>query len=36
LLAPEKSVPGLVGIYKAMLQLPDGYWKTQKLKGGGN
>jgi LmbE family N-acetylglucosaminyl deacetylase len=32
LLAPEKSVPGLVGVYKAILQLPDGYWKTQKLK----
>jgi len=32
LLAPEKSVPGLVGIYKAILSLPNGYWKTQKLK----
>ena len=32
LLAPEKSVPGLVGIYKAISQLPDGYWKVQKLK----
>ncbi|HET6255051.1 MAG TPA: PIG-L family deacetylase [Puia sp.] len=32
LLAPEKSVPGLVAVYKAIAQLPDGYWKTQKLK----
>jgi LmbE family N-acetylglucosaminyl deacetylase len=32
LLAPEKSVPGLVGIYKAIEQLPEGYWRTQKLK----
>jgi LmbE family N-acetylglucosaminyl deacetylase len=32
LLAPEKSVPGLVGIYKAIGQLPEGNWKTQKLK----
>jgi LmbE family N-acetylglucosaminyl deacetylase len=32
LTAPEKSVPGLVAVYKAILQLPDGYWKTQKLK----
>lgn len=32
LTAPEKSVPGLVGIYKAISQLPDGNWKTQKLK----
>lgn len=30
--APEKSVPGLVAVYTAMLYLPDGYWKTQKLK----
>jgi len=29
---PEKSVPGLVGIYKAISQLPDGYWRTQKLR----
>ena len=29
LLAPEKSVPGLVRIYKAIAQLPEGYWKTQ-------
>ncbi|WP_431215229.1 hypothetical protein ACQ86N_11215 [Puia sp. P3] len=32
LLHPEKSVPGLVGVYKAIGQLKDGYWKTQKLK----
>ncbi|HEV3415112.1 MAG TPA: PIG-L family deacetylase [Puia sp.] len=32
LMAPEKSVPGLAGIYKVISQLPDGYWKTQKLK----
>jgi len=32
LTAPEKSVPGLVALYKAILELPDGYWKTQKLK----
>jgi LmbE family N-acetylglucosaminyl deacetylase len=32
LTAPEKSVPGLVAVYKAILQLPDGYWKMQKLK----
>jgi LmbE family N-acetylglucosaminyl deacetylase len=32
LLAPEKSVPGLVEIYKAIDRLPEGYWRTQKLK----
>jgi len=32
LLHPEKSVPGLVTLYKAIGQLKDGYWKTQKLK----
>ncbi|MBL0274236.1 MAG: PIG-L family deacetylase [Chitinophagaceae bacterium] len=32
LLHPEKSVSGLVKINKAINQLPDGYWKTQKLK----
>lgn len=32
LLHPEKSVEGLVKIYKAITQLEDGYWKTQKLK----
>jgi hypothetical protein len=29
---PEQSVAGLAGIYKAIDQLKDGYWKTQKLK----
>lgn len=29
---PEQSVAGLVGVYKAIDQLKDGYWKTQKLK----
>jgi LmbE family N-acetylglucosaminyl deacetylase len=29
---PERSVPALVEIYKAIVALPDGYWKTQKLK----
>ena len=29
---PEKSVPGLVNIYKEISGLPDGYWKNQKLK----
>ncbi|HEY4064065.1 MAG TPA: PIG-L family deacetylase [Puia sp.] len=28
---PQKSVAGLVGVYRAILQLKDGYWKTQKL-----
>jgi LmbE family N-acetylglucosaminyl deacetylase len=32
LLAPENSIPGLLGIYKAIEQLPEGYWRTQKLK----
>jgi LmbE family N-acetylglucosaminyl deacetylase len=32
LLHPEKSVEGLVKLYQAMGQLPDGYWKTQKQK----
>lgn len=32
LLHPEKSVSGLVNVYKAISQLKDGYWKTQKLK----
>lgn len=31
-LHPENSVKGLVNIYKALQQLPDGNWKTQKLK----
>ena len=29
---PERSVPALVDIYKAIAALPDGYWRTQKLK----
>jgi LmbE family N-acetylglucosaminyl deacetylase len=32
LMHPERSVPGLVDVYKAIGQLKDGYWKTQKLK----
>jgi len=32
LLHPEKSVKELVRLYKALVALPDGYWKTQKLK----
>ena len=32
LLAPEKSVPELVGIYQAIAALPEGNWRTQKLK----
>ena len=31
LLHPEKSVEGLVKLYKAISTLQDGYWKTQKL-----
>ena len=29
---PEKSVPDLVRLQKKLKSLPDGYWKTQKLK----
>jgi LmbE family N-acetylglucosaminyl deacetylase len=29
---PEHSVAALVALYKAIGGLPDGYWKTQKLK----
>ena len=32
LLHPEKSVRGLVRLYANISQLPEGYWKTQKLK----
>jgi len=32
LLHPEKSVSGLVKLYHAISSLPEGYWKTQKLK----
>ncbi|HLZ89562.1 MAG TPA: PIG-L family deacetylase, partial [Puia sp.] len=29
---PERSVPGLAAVYKAISELKDGYWKTQKLR----
>lgn len=29
---PDRSVPGLVTVYKAISGLEDGYWKTEKLK----
>jgi LmbE family N-acetylglucosaminyl deacetylase len=29
---PQRSVPGLVNLYKEITSLQDGYWKTQKLK----
>ena len=32
LLHPENSVKGLVAVYKAINDLPDSYWKNQKLK----
>jgi LmbE family N-acetylglucosaminyl deacetylase len=32
LLHPANSVKGLVKLYQAIAQLPDGYWETQKLK----
>jgi LmbE family N-acetylglucosaminyl deacetylase len=32
LLHPEKSVEGLVSLYKEIGKLPEGYWKNQKLK----
>lgn len=32
LLHPEQSVKGLVRLYKIISSLPEGYWKTQKLK----
>ncbi len=32
LLHPEKSVEGLVRLYKVMNKLPGGYWKDKKLK----
>lgn len=32
LLHPEKSVEGLVSLYKDISKLPEGYWKNQKLK----
>ncbi|MEO6611752.1 MAG: PIG-L family deacetylase [Chitinophagaceae bacterium] len=32
LLRPDRSVKGLVRVYQAIYNLPEGYWKTQKLK----
>ncbi|HWB93354.1 MAG TPA: PIG-L family deacetylase [Puia sp.] len=32
LMHPERSVPELVEIYKAIAALPQGYWRTEKLK----
>jgi len=32
LVHPEKSVPGLVRLYNSLNNLPESYWKTQKLK----
>ena len=29
---PHKSVPQLIQVYRALENLPDSYWKTQKLK----
>jgi len=29
---PAASVPGLIKVYKAVSELKDGYWKTQKIK----
>ncbi len=31
-LKPEKSVSGLVRLYRALSAMENGYWKTQKLK----
>jgi LmbE family N-acetylglucosaminyl deacetylase len=31
-LQPQKSVPQLVQVYKALQAMPDQYWKEQKLK----
>ncbi|HUC80015.1 MAG TPA: PIG-L family deacetylase [Flavisolibacter sp.] len=31
-LQPQKSVPALVQVYKALKAMPDNYWKVQKLK----
>ncbi len=28
---PEKSISGLVKLYQALQQIPDGYWKEKKL-----
>lgn len=32
LLRPDRSVEGLVRLYQSINALPEGYWKTQKLK----
>jgi LmbE family N-acetylglucosaminyl deacetylase len=32
LLHPERSVPALVSLYAAIRNLPDSYWRTQKLQ----
>jgi LmbE family N-acetylglucosaminyl deacetylase len=32
LVHPEKSVQGLVRLYAMLKRLPEGYWKTQKIK----
>ncbi len=32
LLHPENSVKGLVNLYRAIKALPEGYWRSQKLK----
>lgn len=29
---PERSVPALVGVFRAITELQDGYWKTEKLR----
>ena len=29
---PAKSVPALTTLYKEISKLPEGYWRTQKLK----
>lgn len=32
LLAPEKSIPELIDIHSALLEVPDGYWKWRKMR----
>ena len=32
LMHPERSVPALAEIYKAIAALPEGHWRTEKLK----
>lgn len=29
---PQKSIPGLTRVYAALKNLPEGYWKQQKIK----